>query len=148
MTRIGGGHFHPSRAETLLLLRRAALLAACALLGPPAVRGGEVPLPRDFSACLPEQRLHWRGGTLGLEDDLFTGADRNYTNGVALTAVSRDLHGALRPECLPRPIGTPASWVGLIPTSGVAPAARQRRKTSSFALARPCTPPRIVHAPI
>ncbi len=112
MTRIGGDHFHPGGAKTQRLLRGAALLAACALLGPPAARGEEVPLPRDFTACLPEESLRWRGGTLRLENDLFTGTDRNYTNGVALTAVSRDLQGALRPECLPRPIGLYARFIG------------------------------------
>lgn len=55
--------------------------------------------------CRPRQPLHWRGGTLRLENDLFTGTDQNYTNGVALTLVSGDIEGQLRPECLPAPLG-------------------------------------------
>lgn len=93
-------------------MRRAALSMACALLGPLAALASDAPLPAVDPPCLPEQSLHLRGGTLRLENDLFTGSDRNYTNGVALTAVSRDLHGALRPECLPAPIGLYARFIG------------------------------------
>ncbi len=90
----------------------ACLLVACALLDPMAARGAETPLPPNLPACLPQQSLHWRGGTLRLENDLFTGTDRNYTNGVALTAVSRDLQGEVRPECLPAPIGLYTRFIG------------------------------------
>ena len=89
-----------------------ALLLAGAALGSNAARSAELPLSIDLSHCPPEQSLRWRGGTLRLENDLFTGTDRNYTNGVALTLVSRDLQGALRPECLPRPIGWYARFIG------------------------------------
>ena len=89
----------------------ARVLAACALLGPFAAFSTELPRSPDLR-CLPEQIVHWRGGTLRLENDLFTGTDRNYTNGVAFTAVSRDLQGALRPECLPQPISWYARFIG------------------------------------
>ncbi len=94
------------------MMQRATLLAACALLGPIAAYGAALPLSADPPTCLPEQSLQWRGGTLRVENDLFNGTDRNYTNGVALMAVSRDLHGALRPECLPRTIGLYAGLIG------------------------------------
>lgn len=93
-------------------LRLLALWAAGALLGPVSALGSDSPVASDPHPCLPEQSLRWRGGTLRLENDLFTGTDRNYTNGVALTAVSHDLQGALRHECLPRPIGWYARFIG------------------------------------
>ena len=88
------------------------LLIACALFSPISAFGSEVSLSANPSSCSPEQSLRWRGGTLRLENDLFTGSDRNYTSGVALTAVSRDLQGGLRPECLPQPIGLYARFIG------------------------------------
>ena len=90
----------------------AALLITGALFSPIAAFGSEVSLSANPPSCSPEQSLRWRGGTLRLENDLFTGSDRNYTNGVALTAVSRDLQGGLRPECLPQPIGLYARFIG------------------------------------
>ncbi|MCA8225839.1 MULTISPECIES: lipid A deacylase LpxR family protein [Burkholderiales] len=82
------------------------------MFSPISTFGSEVSLSTNPSSCSPEQSLRWRGGTLRLENDLFTGSDRNYTNGVALTAVSRDLQGGLRPECLPQPIGLYARFIG------------------------------------
>ncbi len=90
------------------------LLIAGALFSPIVVFGSEVPLSANPPSCSPEQSLRWRGNTLRLENDLFTGTDRNYTNGVALTVVSRDLQGALRPECLPQPIGWYARFIGWV----------------------------------
>lgn len=52
--------------------------------------------------------MRWRGGTLRLENDLFAGTDRNYTNGISLALVSHDIEGSegrLRTDCLPRPLG-------------------------------------------
>ncbi|GAB1424639.1 lipid A deacylase LpxR family protein [Thauera terpenica] len=54
--------------------------------------------------CAPEETLHWRGGTARLENDLFTGTDQNYTNGMAFILVSHDIPGRPRPECLRAPI--------------------------------------------
>ncbi len=88
------------------------LLAVCALLSPSAALAADILLPAGASACTPEQSLHFRGGTLRLENDMFTGTDRNYTNGVAFTAVSRDLQGALRPECLPQPVDLYTRFIG------------------------------------
>lgn len=90
----------------------ATLLIAGALFGPIAAFGSDFSLSAKSPSCSPEQSLRWRGGTLRLENDLFTGTDRNYTNGVALTIVSRDLQGTLRPECLPQPIGLYARFIG------------------------------------
>ncbi len=105
----------PSRlagAEPSRALRRIGLWAALAALAPPAARGAAPPPAADPHACLPEQSVQWRGATLRLENDLFAGTDRNYTNGVALALVSRDIGGALRPQCLPRPIGWYARFIG------------------------------------
>lgn len=70
--------------------------------------------PPGEAVCRPEQTLRWRGGTLRLENDLFAGTDRNYTNGVAIALVSRDLAGRLRPECLPQPLGMYARFLGWV----------------------------------
>ena len=54
--------------------------------------------------CAAQEIPRFRGGTVRLENDLFTGTDQNYTNGVAFTLVSHDIPGTLRSECLPVPI--------------------------------------------
>lgn len=64
--------------------------------------------------CVLEQNLRWRGGTLRLENDLFAETDHNYTNGVALTMVSRDLEGRLNPDCLPRPLALYTRFLGWV----------------------------------
>ena len=112
MMRIGSLHARLPSAKARRPMCSVTLLVACAVLGPAAARSAELTPSADFPRCLPEQSLHWRGGTLRLENDLFTGTDRNYTNGVALTVVSRDLQGALRPECLPQPIAWYARFIG------------------------------------
>ncbi|MDD4962984.1 MAG: lipid A deacylase LpxR family protein [Gallionella sp.] len=54
--------------------------------------------------CKADEVVRFRGGTARLENDLFTGTDQNYTSGVAFTAVSHDITGKLRTECLPTPV--------------------------------------------
>lgn len=49
-----------------------------------------------------------------LENDLVAGTDRNYTNGVSLAMVSRDLDDPLRPECLPAPVDLYRRFLGWI----------------------------------
>ena len=88
------------------------LLASSAVTATVVGRAAEPLQPSQNESCTPEQTLHWRGGTLRLENDLFTGTDRNYTNGVALSVVSRDLQGTLRPECLPQPIAWYTRFIG------------------------------------
>jgi hypothetical protein len=114
MMRIDRHHWSLRGAKVQVRIQRAALLIACTLFSPIAALGSDFSLPADSFSCLPEQSLRWRGGTLRLENDLFTGTDRNYTNGVALTVVSRDLQGALRPKCLPQPIGWYARFIGWV----------------------------------
>ncbi len=84
-----------------------AVLATGALVSVPALAAQA----DDKHGCAPEETLHWRGGTARLENDLFTGTDQNYTNGVALTLVSRDIPGRLRPECLPAPVRLYAQFI-------------------------------------
>ena len=88
------------------------LLASSAVTATAVSRAAEPLQPSQDESCTPEQTLRWRGGTLRLENDLFTGTDRNYTNGVALSMVSRDLQGTLRPECLPQPIAWYTRFIG------------------------------------
>lgn len=94
--------------------RVAGLSLACAIAASFAGHAAQpVPAPAQH-ACAPEQTVRWRGGTVRLENDLFAGTDRNYTNGVALALVSHDIDGRLRPDCLPRPLGLYARFLGRI----------------------------------
>lgn len=67
--------------------------------------------PAVAASCPPEHALHLRGGTARLENDLFAGTDRNYTNGVTLALVSNDFAGQLVPACLPRPLALYARFI-------------------------------------
>lgn len=63
------------------------------------------------ASCLPEQTLRMRGMTARMENDLFVGTDRNYTNGVSLALVSHDIRGQLEPRCLPAPLALYARFI-------------------------------------
>jgi len=54
--------------------------------------------------CRAQDEIRFRGLSVRLENDLFVDTDQNYTNGVAFTAVSHDLVGQLKPECLTVPV--------------------------------------------
>lgn len=107
-----GPHVEPHPGPRLIrrTLRHAgrrhlrALLLVCAVFAPFAGRATESAPGAVQSGCA-EQALRWRGGTVRLENDLFAGTDRDYTNGVAVSLVSHDIEGRLRADCLPRPLG-------------------------------------------
>lgn len=85
------------------MIARAALIAAAALaLQAPAVAAD----------CEGRAALGWRGATLRVENDLFIGRDRDYTSGVALTAISRDLVVGVPPPCLPWPLARSLALLG------------------------------------
>lgn len=85
------------------MIARAALIAAAALaLQAPAVAAD----------CEGRAALGWRGATLRVENDLFIGRDRDYTSGVALTAISRDLVTMAPPPCLPWPLARSLALLG------------------------------------
>lgn len=65
-------------------------LAACAAAAEPAP-----------SPCGDADAIRFRGATARVENDLFVNTDRNYTSGVSLTFISRDIPGEVRPACLP-----------------------------------------------
>ncbi|BAN35272.1 hypothetical protein SCD_n01449 [Sulfuricella denitrificans skB26] len=65
----------------------------------------------SINGCKADEIVRFRGGTARLENDLFTGTDQNYTNGVAFTAVSHDIAGKLRTECLPTPVRLQAELI-------------------------------------
>lgn len=86
-------------------LGRTALALAMSVLFPsPALAQAVNEGAAGAGDCAAEETLRFRGGTARLENDLFTGTDQNYTNGVAFTLISHDIPGRLRPECLPAPI--------------------------------------------
>lgn len=68
-------------------------------------------------ACTDEESVRFRGYTVRLENDLFANRDRDYTNGVSLTAVSRDMAGPIRTECLPWPMRLHAELIGRLDPS-------------------------------
>ncbi len=70
----------------------------------PAVAQMVSPEASGIRDCRADEVIKFRGGTVRLENDLFTGTDQNYTNGVAFTLVSHDIAGKLQPECLPTPV--------------------------------------------
>jgi lipid A 3-O-deacylase len=55
-------------------------------------------------SCSAQDAIRFRGLSARLENDLFVDTDQNYTNGLAFTAVSHDLVGQLKPECLTAPV--------------------------------------------
>jgi hypothetical protein len=75
----------------------AAWLALAALLTAPAAQGAE-------EDCTGVRDIGFRGFTVRLENDLFRNTDRNYTNGVSLTAISNDVPGEMDRRCLPAPV--------------------------------------------
>jgi len=96
----------PTRPSVLALL-----LAGLCLLPAQARASGD---DASGSACTQDEVISFRGGTIRLENDLFTGTDQNYTNGMALTLVSRDIPGRLRSECLPAPVRLHADLIKFV----------------------------------
>jgi len=88
--------------------RHGLRVAACILavgLGVAAARAEQVPASAaNRDSCTAAEAITFRGVTARLENDLFINTDRNYTNGVAFMAVSHDIAGNLRSECLPAPV--------------------------------------------
>lgn len=84
---------------------RALLAGLCAFL--PA-------MAQAAEACTAEDAISFRGATVRLENDLFTGTDQNYTNGVGVTLASDDMPGRLRTDCLPAPVRLQAQLIQLL----------------------------------
>ena len=64
--------------------------------------------------CQPHEQIKFRGFTARLENDLFADTDQNYTSGVAFTAVSHDIVGQLKLECMPAPVRLQAELIALL----------------------------------
>lgn len=94
--------------------RPGLALAMSTLLFSPALAQVADADTAGTGTCTQEEAPRLRGGTARLENDLFTGSDQGYTNGVALTLVSHDMSGQLRPECLPAPIRLHARLIELV----------------------------------
>lgn len=96
------GRTNATRGDLRRVLSRAlAGLALIGLLLTPAWAQADEEEALRAQGCVPNETVRLRGATARLENDLFTGTDQNYTNGVAFTLVSHDMTGRLRPECLP-----------------------------------------------
>lgn len=87
-----------------------AALALSALAGAGAAQSAA-------EACAESGTVQFRGFTARVENDLFANRDRDYTNGVSLTAVSRDMAGPVQTECLPGPMRLHAELIGRLDPS-------------------------------
>ena len=88
----------------------AAALVLLAFAAPTSAQVLSTP-DTEAPACSAQNTIRFRGLTARLENDLFADTDQNYTNGVAFTAVSHDMIGKLRPECLPAPVRLQAELI-------------------------------------
>lgn len=79
-------------------------ILAIGLLAAPARAEPAQDADQTRAGCTAVEAITFRGVTARLENDLFVDTDRNYTNGVAFMAVSHDIAGGLRSECLPAPL--------------------------------------------
>ena len=89
----------------------AFVLALCA--APVSAQTANTP-DSDVQACSAPDTIRFRGATARLENDLFADTDQNYTSGVAFTAVSHDIVGQLKLECLPAPVRLQAELITLL----------------------------------
>ena len=98
------GHYLPHTPFPCFSILSMLALAMSALLPSPALAQAVNEGAVGAGDCAVDETLRFRGGTARLENDLFTGTDQNYTNGVAFTLISHDIPGRPRPECFPAPI--------------------------------------------
>jgi hypothetical protein len=96
------------------VLARVAVAVAMSATTLASAAQSTADLASSVEGCSAAEAVTFRGGTLRLENDLFANTDRNYTNGVALMAVSRDIAGRLRAECLPAPMRLHAALVEFV----------------------------------
>jgi len=94
----------PTRARPPRAPAGGVWILAIGLLAAPAGAEPAQDAERSSAGCTADEAITFRGVTARLENDLFVDTDRNYTNGVAFTAVSHDIAGNLRSECLPAPV--------------------------------------------
>ncbi len=64
--------------------------------------------------CTGTSAIAFRGLTTRLENDLIANTDRDYTSGVSVTAISRDIPGEIDPDCLPLPVRLHARLIGAL----------------------------------
>ena len=85
--------------------RRSAAVAFILICGVAPVSAQSASNTDAFAQpCSAQDAIRFRGLSVRLENDLFVDTDQNYTNGLAFTAVSHDLVGQLKPECLTAPV--------------------------------------------
>lgn len=85
----------------------AAVLICLPASGQAADNTGPGPVPdqgSDARNCAEADEIRFRGYTARLENDLFAKTDRDYTNGVSLAFVSRDLPHKINLDCVPWPV--------------------------------------------
>mgnify|MGYP000444509907 FL=1 len=70
--------------------------------------------PPNANNCQPQEQIKFRGLTARLFFFFFSETYEIYTSGVAFTAVSHDIVGQLKPECLPTPVRLQAELITLL----------------------------------
>jgi len=101
---VAGAPTPPIRVRPPCAPAGSAWILAIGLLAAPAHAEPAQDAERTYAGCTAAEAITFRGVTARLENDLFVDTDRNYTNGVAFMAVSHDIAGSLRTECLPAPV--------------------------------------------
>lgn len=91
--------------------QKAAWVMALLLHFTPAIAQSTHEDIPNINGCKADEVVRFRGGTARLENDLFVGTDQNYTNGIAFTAVSYDIAGKIKTECMPLPIRLHAEFI-------------------------------------
>ena len=102
------------RASATPVLARIAVAVAMSATTLASLAQSAADLASNVAGCSAAEAVTFRGVTLRLENDLFVDTDRNYTNGAALMAVSRDIAGRARAECLPTPLRLHAALIELV----------------------------------
>ena len=92
---------NPTRALALALLLLGTPVRAESFTNVAQSTFDQLMLVKD---CREEDRLRFRGITARLENDIFAGSDQNYTSGISISAVSHELAGRLKTECMPAPV--------------------------------------------
>lgn len=93
-------------------LRTALAAAAFWLAVLPGAAATGAPAEPAQGDCAGENAIRFRGLAARLENDLIANTDRDYTNGISITAISHDIPRTIDPQCLPAPVRLQARLIG------------------------------------
>ena len=96
---------------TALWLRRGLVMSMAVWVGAATAAADGPARAQQTGECASSPAVEFRGYTARLENDLFADTDNNYTNGVSLTAISRNIAGVVDRGCLPLPLQLHAALI-------------------------------------